>query len=243
MQIKREVSTVFRRRTVGLLFGLLVVTQTCLAQTAGEGEIPKENQTVAANPGSSAPPSTQQTGKSISNLSNRFSNHERGAPVREDLITIKMFNKYVNAISGGIAYGAGLSFGMEFTTADLIKGVEFRATALTSTKLYRRFEGIVYFPKIGDERTHAELWFSYLRRTKDRFFGIGPRFPKDLQTNFDLEQRSFNSAVYRDFTDRFQAGVYTRVANNGTFNGDNDKDIPMNQLFSGNPNVIPITRW
>jgi len=33
------------------------------------------------------------------------------------------------------------------------------------------------------------------------------------------------------------------VANTGTFNGDDHNDIPMDQLFSGNPGVVPITRW
>jgi hypothetical protein len=243
MKLNQVVSEAFIRIAMSLLFGLIVAWQTCLAQTAGEEEISKEGQMVLANSDPSVTTSGPQASQSISNLMKRFSSRGRGAPVREDQITFNLFGKHVNAISGGITHGAGLSFGLEFTTADLIKWVEFRASLLTSTILYRRFEGIAYFPKIGDEQTHAEVWFSYLRRTEEDFYGIGPRSPKDFQTNFDLERRSYNATFYRDFTDRFQAGVYARVANSGTFNGEDDKDIPMDQLFSGNPAVIPITRW
>jgi Omp85 superfamily domain len=136
-----------------------------------------------------------------------------------------------------------MTFGLEMTTADLIKWVEFRVSAVTSTRLYRRFEAGAYIPTIGDENTHAQVWVSYLRRTKDNFYGIGPLFPKDFQTNFDQEQRSVNASFYHDFAPGLQAGVYARVANTGTFNGDDHNDIPMDQLFSGNPGVVPITRW
>ncbi|HKR00496.1 MAG TPA: BamA/TamA family outer membrane protein [Pyrinomonadaceae bacterium] len=176
-------------------------------------------------------------------MANRISVRERGAPTREEGVVFDLFDKHVNFISGGIVQGAGFIFGLELTTADLIKGIELRASALASTKLYRRFEGSVRLPKVGDEKTHAEIWFSYLRRTEDNFFGIGPLINDESQTNFDLEQRSYNGLFYRNFTDRFQAGVYVRVANSGSFNGENDHDIPMDQLFSGNPNVVPITSW
>jgi outer membrane protein assembly factor BamA len=189
------------------------------------------------------PPPAPQAGKPISNLTNRFSTRERGAPYREDAVVFNLGNKHVNAITGGVAQGAGLTFGLELTTADLIKWVEFRFSALSSTKLYRRFEASAYIPVIGDENTHAEIWVSYLRRTKDDFYGIGPRIPNDFQTNFDLERRAFNATFYHDFAHRLQAGVYVRVANGGTFNGEDKNDIPMDQLFSGNPSVVPITRW
>src|SRR5262249_15763907 len=116
-------------------------------------------------------------------------------------------------------------------------------SALTSTKLYRRFEASAYIPVIGDENTHAEISVSYLRRTEDNFFGIGPRFPKDFRTNFDVEQRSINATFYHHFANGLQAGLYARVANSGTFNGEDDQDFPMNQLFSGSPTVVPLTRW
>jgi len=132
---------------------------------------------------------------------------------------------------------------MQFTTADRFKWVEFRVTALTSTKLYRYFEGAAYFPIVGNENTHAEFWFGYLRRTEDGFFGIGPRIPNTSQTNYDREERAYNATLSHDFTKAIQAGLYVRVANNGTQNGEDDKDIPMDQLFSGNPNVVPITNW
>ncbi len=269
MKMKRVMSVALTCMAVSAWIGLIAAGETCLAQSVGGGEIPKESratpagqlpsaisdlvwtirppsdlcETASINPGGPALPPAPQAGQSISNLANRFSTRKRGAPKREDLTAVNLFNRHVNAITGGISQGAGLTFGLEFTTADLFKWIEFRVSALTSTKLYRRFEGVAYIPVIGSESTHAEVWFSYLRRTEDNFYGIGPHFPKDFQTNFDEEQRAFNVTFYHDFSGRLQAGVYARLANTGTFNGENDNDIPMDQLFSGNPNVVPITRW
>jgi outer membrane protein assembly factor BamA len=240
MKTRQVVRGTFMWLAVCVFPGLIATGQTCLAQTAGEGEISEESR---ATPETSVPPPAPQAGKSISNLTGRFSIRERGAPQREDVVVFNLGNKHINAITGGVAQGAGMTFGLELTTADLIKWVEFRLAALTSTRLYRRFDAGAYIPVIGDEHTHAEIWVSYLRRTKDDFYGIGPRFPKDFQTNFDVEKRAVNATFYRDFTSRLQAGVYARVANSGTFNGEDDRDIPMDQLFSGNPNVVPLTRW
>jgi Omp85 superfamily domain len=269
MKMRQIVRGTFIWLAVSAFPGLIATGQTCLAQTAVEGDSSKEIQAAptsqapnvisnpvwlklppsdlpgipSSNSGTSVPPPAPQGGKSIGNLTSRFTTRERGAPGRVDIVSFNLGNKHFNAITGGIRQGAGLTFGVEVTSADLIKWVEFRVSALTSTKLYRYFEASAYIPVIGDENTHAEIWVSYLRRTQDNFYGIGPRIPNDFQTNFDLEQRAINATFYHNFTPRLQAGVYARVANSGTFNGENKDDIPMNQLFSGNPNVVPITSW
>src|SRR5262245_30955241 len=204
---------------MGAMSGLVFKGQTCIAQTTGQ-----------------APP----TGM-ISNISNRATMRERRAPNRQDIVVINLVGKHFNFITGGIPQGAGLTFGIEFTTADLFKWVELRAAAVTSTKLYRLFSGTAYFPIVGNEKTHAEIWFAYVRQTEVDFFGIGPRIPNTSQTNFNLEQRLYNGVLSHDFSKEVNAGVYFQVANGGTSNGENDRDMPMNQLFSGNSNVVPIT--
>jgi len=117
------------------------------------------------------------------------------------------------------------------------------ATLLTSAKLYRRFEGEAYFPKLFNENTHADLWFDYLRRTKDNFFGIGPRIPNTAMTNYDIERRSYNASLYHNFSRNVVLGGYASVANSATYRGQRTTDIPIDQLFSGDPNVVPITAW
>lgn len=218
---------------------LIASERTGLAQTlAREGETSKEGQ-VAEATASPTPPA----GDAISKITSRVSTRERRAPDREELVAINLGDKHFNAITGGLRQGAGVPLGLEFTSANLFKWVEFRVSALTSTRLYRRFEAGAYIPVIGDENTHAEIWVSYLRRTEDNFFGVGPRFPKDFQTNYDLEQRAVNAVFYHNFAIGLQAGAYVRAANSGTFNGENDNDIPMSQLFPGNPNTNPGARW
>ncbi|HKF58100.1 MAG TPA: BamA/TamA family outer membrane protein, partial [Blastocatellia bacterium] len=200
-----------------------------------------------AGPGNPATPqATPQAGNpqsGISGLAGGVKTFSRNGPIRESWITIDLGTKYAKAVLGGFEQGAILGLGVQFTTADLFRFVEFRATALTSPLLYRRFEGEAYVPKVFDMNTHADIWFDYLRRTKDDFFGIGPRIPNTSQTNFDLEQRSYNASLYHDFTARIQAGGYFSESNSSTYPGERHRDIPIDRLFSGDQNTVPASAW
>jgi hypothetical protein len=200
--------------------------------------------------GAKDPASTQSTPQggspqgSISGLASRVKSFSRNAPTREGWNTIDLGTKYARAVvGGGFDQGAIIGLGVQLTTADAIRFVEFRATAVTSPNLYRRFEGEAYFPRVFDEKTHADVWFDYLRRTKDNFFGIGSLIPNTSQTNFDLEQRSYNASIYHDFQRSIQVGGYFSLSNSATYRGQKDKDIPIDTLFSGNPSTVPVARW
>ena len=190
--------------------------------------------------------STPQSGNpqgGISSLASRVKSFSRNGPTRESWNTIDLGSKYFRAVVGGFEQGASIGFGVQLTTADKLRFVEFRATALTSPNLYRRFEGEAYFPRVFDKNTHADVWFDYLRRTKDNFFGIGSLIPNTSQTNFDLEQRSYNASLYHDFTERFQVGGYFSESNSATYRGQKHRDIPIDSLFSGDPGTVPAARW
>jgi hypothetical protein len=62
-------------------------------------------------------------------------------------------------------------------------------------------------------------------------------------TNFDLEQRSYNGSLYREFIKHLQAGLYVGVTNSSSSPGEDHRDIPFNVLFSGDSNVVPLSRW
>jgi len=190
--------------------------------------------------------SSPQAGSSqagISGLTSRLKSFNRIGPIRESWNTIDLGTKYARAVIGGFEQGALIGLGVQFTTADSIRFVELRATALTSPNLYRRFEGEAYFPRLFNENTHADVWFDYLRRTKDNFFGIGSRIPNTSQTNFDLEQRSYNASLSHDFTNRLEVGGYFSESNSATYRGQNHKDLPIDQLFSGDPGSVPVGQW
>jgi hypothetical protein len=204
----------------------------------------QETEAGAADP--AAPQSTSQTGSSqtsVSSLASRVTAFNRNAPTRESWNTIDLGTKYFRAVVGGFEQGALLGFGIQLTTADKFRFAEFRATAFTSPNLYRRFEGEAYIPRVFDKNTHADVWFDYLRRTKDNFFGIDPLIPNTSQTNFDLEQRSYNASLYHDFAERLQVGGYFRLSNSATYRGQKDTDIPIDLLFSGDPSTVPVARW
>jgi outer membrane protein assembly factor BamA len=168
---------------------------------------------------------------------------ERNFPERSSRTAIGLGSKYVSAVFRGMRQGAGQALGVEFSTADEIPGVELRATAQVSTKLYRVFEVEAYVPHLGDAKTHADIWFNYGRRTEDDFFGIGPRVSRALDTNYSLEERSFNAGVFRDFTESAQAGVYLRRRNSRAFRGEDDAEPAVDLLFSGNPAAVPASRF
>jgi len=200
-----------------------------------------------ADPASGSPMPGQATAKAgpvaPRGVHGRFGEFNRNGPIRESFDTINLAGRYIKGVVGGFQEGAGLGFGLQFSTADLIKPVEFRAWLLTSSIFYRRFSGEAYIPKVFSENTHADIWFDYLRRTKDNFFGIGPDTPHTSMTDFDVEQRSFNATLYHNFTQHLQVGGYVSVANSSTYPGQSDNKIPSTDVFSGNPNVIPVTLW
>jgi hypothetical protein len=176
-------------------------------------------------------------------VTDRVKSREYLAPWRENYAAIRLGPKYINGIVGGFEQGSGLGLGVEFTTADKFSWVEFRATAFVSTLWFRRGRLDAYFPHIGDEKTHANIWFNYLLIRAWNFYGIGPRTPRSQRTSFRLEERSYHGLFQRDFTKRFRAGVFAGLSNSGARNGDNDDVPPINTFFSGNPAVRPITAF
>lgn len=150
----------------------------------------------------------------------------RQVPLRETLTAISLGTKYARAIFGGFEQGAGLGGGVQMTSADMLPAVEFRATALTSTKLYRRVDLEAFLPNIGGSRNHADVWFSYLHRDTD-FFGIGPQSPADLEP-FAITQRSYQGSLYRDLATHVQGGVYAQIMNSQSSDDENTPGFLLN---------------
>ena len=182
-------------------------------------------------------------GAQISGLNDRAQSEDRNAPRRENVQAFKIAGNYVKALVGGFEQGAGFGLGVELSTAEKIPGIEFRAKAFGSTRLYRRFEVGAFVKKLGDEKTHLDLWFNYQKRTRDNFYGLGPRASDLLETNFATDQRSYNASLYRDFTKKIQVGLYTQLANTDAYRGKDDKEPAVDVLFSGRPTTTPITRY
>jgi hypothetical protein len=239
------------RSSAAMAFIVLLAIGQCIAQNPSaasaqrDPEVPEKPEIPAAfnrQPDTNAPGSTSTQVKKTGFMADRVKERGRKFPARDNWTAIEIV-KHVNGIFGGLEQGAGPGFGIELTTADSIPGVEFRATMLTSDKLYRRFEGEVYIPKIGDEKTHADFWYGYLRRTEDNFFGIGAFTPLSARTNFDVERRSANGGLYRDFTENIQAGIYVSYINSDAYGGQSSKSPAIDTVFSNSPSVVPVTLW
>src|SRR5262249_40000900 len=183
--------------------------------------------------------SGHQQSQSGSNFSSRFASRDRNAPRRDNLQSIQT-SPHINGLIGGFEQGSGFGFGLEFTTADKIPGVELYARAMGTTRLYRKGEiGAI----VGNQKTRGEFWFSYLRRIRDDFFGIGPRTSEANETNYSVERRSFNGAFSHTIRRNREAGVYSSVTNTGAFLGEDEADPPIDALFTGNPATADPTRY
>ena len=134
----------------------------------------------------------------------------RLVPLRETMIAIPVGTPHARAVMGGFEQGAGIGVGGQVSTAHLLPAVELRATALASTNRGRRYELDAVVPHVGSSRTHADVWFTYLQRATD-FHGIGPESFPDLDTEFTIEQRSYQGSLSRDLADHLQTGVYAQA--------------------------------
>lgn len=191
-----------------------------------------------ATPPSPPSPSPQA---GVSALSGRAFSRDRNAPQQFSLTGIKLAS-HVNALVGGFDQGAGFGFGMEFTTSKggELKGYEFYARALGSSRLYHAGE---LGARVGTDKTRGEVWFNYTRRTRDSFFGFGSLNPRTARTNYETERRSYNGLFAHKFKPNIEAGLYGAFSSTGSYPGENDRDIPIDTLFSGDPNVIPSTAF
>ncbi|MFN0086623.1 MAG: BamA/TamA family outer membrane protein [Blastocatellia bacterium] len=251
--MKISLNGLFRRFMASALLFLLpgILSASTFAQTAGGGGIdPPERIARAAAQGQAMAPEaetveeqagTQAQGGNnrAAKISGRAGSRSRNAPRRDNLQSFKIM-KNARALVGGYEQGAGIGLGLELTTADAIKGVELYARAMSSTRLYRQGEvGAI----IGNETTRGQVWFNYLRRTRDHFYGIGPRTQRSAETNFSMEARSYNASFSHFLTRDLEAGVYGRVSNTGSFRGENDDEPDINLNFTGDPQAADPTRY
>jgi hypothetical protein len=238
------------KRALATLFVALWLSYSTLAQTPSPTATPDVSLATTLKQFSlpipeltTIPTTTTTNTTQLGNLDDRVKNLSRNAPRRENLTGINVGVKYINGLFGGFDQGAGFPFGVEFTTADTIPGVELRARALLSTRFYTKGEVGAFFPKIGSEKTQAEIWYSFQRRTRDNFFGIGSRTSRNLETNYQLQQRSFNATLSHKIIKQVEVGGYFRAFNASTFTGKNENDPPIETLFSGSPAVVPFSRY
>jgi len=227
--MRKSQQTLISTSTSVLFFICALATET-FCQSTDPGA-----KTATAAPSPAAPQGQ------VSKLSGRSFARDRNAPRRDSLRAVKIVD-HVNALLGGFEQGAGFGFGFEVSTASggELKGFELYGRALVSTRLYRKAE---VGARVGNDNTRGEFWFGYLRRTRDNFFNIGPLTPDTPETNYQIEQRSYNGLFAQRLMKRSEAGVYAQLSNTGSFNGKDDKDPAIDTLFSGDPATAPVTRF
>ena len=188
-------------------------------------------------------PQTQKTHAALNQLVSAASTRKRLAPRREDYTVLNFGNKHMNVIVGGLDQGAGIAFGGELTTADSFTPVEFRLSVITSTLFYFRTEVAADIHRVFNEKSHAGIWFDYVRRPLDPFYGVGNRTNLDDKTRYDLEFRNLGAMFSYDIAKRTNVGIFVSRHNASNYVADDD-DLPeIDQIFSGNPNTVPVSNY
>jgi outer membrane protein assembly factor BamA len=163
----------------------------------------------------------------------------RSAPTREKITAFG--TGYVRGLFGGLEQGAGMSGGVQFTSREKIQNLELRANFIGSTRLDRRVDFEALVPRVGSSKNHIDAWFSYVNRDT-KFFGIGPRLPRNFVTDFTAEQRSWQVSFHRDIANHVQGGVYTQIIDVHTSLGRRTRYPDIDVFFSPDPNG-PISLW
>jgi hypothetical protein len=188
------------------------------------------------------------------------------APDRDDVIIFGLLNRdprksHLNATFGGINNAGGFALGINLTTADAIDNVELYADATVSFfRFYRRLETGAIFGNLNEKGAKGFVRYRYTRRTQDNFYGLGPTSTIESQavptfpiliggeTNDEREERAVQGALWWSIVDeptrRFQAGVYAELVSTGVFEGRDDADPSIFDIyrpyFSGIECLLPV---
>lgn len=102
---------------------------------------------------------------------------------------------------GNMVTGGGFGIGPEYFREDLFRGnLTSRASAQISTRGYQKYEAQATLPKLANGKITLDGLASYRNYSSLQYYGTGPDRPKDLRTNYRLEDTSINGiAAYAPF--------------------------------------------
>ena len=97
---------------------------------------------------------------------------------------------------GNMVTGSGFAAGPEYRRDDWWDGaLTFRASGQISTRGYRKFQSAVAMPKLAGGRLNAEIRTQYRNYGSLQYYGTGAARPKDLRTDYRLEDTAFEGML------------------------------------------------
>lgn len=97
---------------------------------------------------------------------------------------------------GNMVTGGGFAIGPEYFREDLLRGqLTARASAQISTRAYQKYEAQAILPHLANRKVSLEGFASYRNYSSLQYYGTGPDRPKDLRTNYRLEDTSVDGIL------------------------------------------------
>lgn len=92
---------------------------------------------------------------------------------------------------GNMVTGGGFAVGPEYFREDLMRGkLTTRASAQFSTRGYQKYEAQAVLPRLANGKVSLEGIASHRNYASLQYYGTGPDRPKELRTNYRLEDTS-----------------------------------------------------
>lgn len=139
---------------------------------------------------------------------------------------------------GNMVTGGGFAIGPEYFREDLLRGnLTTRASAQFSTRGYQKYEAQAILPRIANGKVSLEGIASHRNYASLQYYGTGPQRPKDLRTNYRLEDTSVDGilAVEPQRGVKFGASLGFLWTNVGP--GNDERFASAETVFS--PSVAP----
>lgn len=97
---------------------------------------------------------------------------------------------------GNMVTGGGFAIGPEYFREDLLRGrLTTRASAQFSTRGYQKYEAQAILPRLANGKISLEGIGSHRNYASLQYYGTGPQRPKDLRTNYRLEDTSVDGIL------------------------------------------------
>lgn len=139
---------------------------------------------------------------------------------------------------GNMVTGGGFALGPEYFREDLLRGqFTFRASAQASTRRYTKMETQAILPRLAGGKLYLEGAGSYRNYGSLQYYGTGPTRPKDLRTNYRLEDTAVDGILATEPGKGVKLGASLGYLWTNIGPGTDDRFISADRVFS--PAVAP----
>ena len=139
---------------------------------------------------------------------------------------------------GNMVTGSGFAAGPEYYREDLMHGkLTARASAVLSTKLYQKYEAQALLPRLANGKVSLEGIATHRNYSSLQYYGTGPDRPKELRTNYRLEDTSADGILAIEPVRRVKLGASLGYLWTNVGPGDNSDFASTETVFG--PDAAP----